>query len=72
MRPEQEFAIRAIENSRGDDLARARMTFAGCDEAVLDKQYGQSGKTRREILKEYEAHEEEVEAALAWLKSVKS
>lgn len=52
----KEVIKRAMENARGDDLERAKAAFRNCTETELDSEYGQSGKTRREILKEYESH----------------
>lgn len=53
MTPEQKL-IRIVEGAIGDDLERARAAFRQMSGAQLDQQYGQSGKTRREILKAYE------------------
>ena len=57
MTPEQKL-IQIVDNARGDDLYRARAAFRNCSEAELDKEYGQSGKTRRQILREYEQEAE--------------
>ena len=52
-----EFSIQAIKDLRhyiakakGDDLERAELFFKGAD---LDRQHGDSGKTRRQVLQEY-------------------
>jgi hypothetical protein len=65
----KETALRALENLRGDDLYRARAAFRNCTPDEMQQQYGQSGKTRAQIIGEYEAHEAEVNAAIAWVKS---
>jgi hypothetical protein len=59
-------ALRALENYLGDNLYRARRAFSGSN---LDEEYGESGKTKRQILAEYEQHEAEVKAAIAWVRS---
>ena len=65
----KEFVMRALNNHRGDDLYRARAAFKNCTMADMDKEYGQSGKTRMQILKEYEAFEEKWLEAQKWLES---
>jgi hypothetical protein len=49
---------------RSDDAIRARNAFRGLTPAQMTEEYGQSGKTRRQILEEYEAHERAVDAAI--------
>jgi hypothetical protein len=63
-------AVYALECARGDDLYRARNAFRNCTQAQLDEQYGESGRTRREILAGYEAHEARINAAIEWVKRV--
>ena len=53
MTPEQKL-IKIVEYAGGDDLERARMAFRGMSEAELNKQHGQSGQTRQQILIMYE------------------
>lgn len=53
----------------GDDLERARAAFRGLSPAQLAEQYGHSGKTRQEILYEYELDRAERMAALGWLET---
>jgi hypothetical protein len=62
----KEYAIRLLENARGDDLERARWAFRGLTPMQMAEQHGQSGKTRQEILGGYEAERVRYEAALAW------
>lgn len=64
------FTLRALENHRGDDLERARTAFRGLSAEDMDKEYGRSGKTRRQIIEGYERHAAEVDAAIAWVKSL--
>jgi len=63
-------AINALECARGDDLYRARAAFRNCTQAQMDMQWGQSGMTRSEILRQYEAHEAKINAAIEWVKRV--
>jgi hypothetical protein len=54
-----------VLSAMGDDLARASMAFDGLSDAALDEQYGQSGRTRREIwayYKQRRAEDEELRA----------
>ena len=46
--------LRILEGARGDDLFRAQLAFKGSN---LDEQWGQSGRTKREILAGYQEHE---------------
>lgn len=54
---------------KGDDTYRARAAFRGYTAEQMKEQYGQSGKTRAQILAEYEAHDAKVDAAIAWVRS---
>ena len=62
--------IRAVQNAKGDDLYRARAAFKGLSEKQINEEYGESGKTRNEIIAEYEAHESQHDAAIGWIKSI--
>lgn len=62
-------AIAALECFRGDNLQRAQSAFRGLSEQAMDEMYGQSGKTRWEILKGYQEHDAAVTAAIAWVRS---
>lgn len=66
----QKLAIQAVEQMRGDDLYRARMAFRGLTSKQMDEQFGQSGKTRRQILSEYELYDAKCNAAIGWLKTL--
>lgn len=67
----QKLAIQALENMRGDDLFRARSAFRCMTPAEMQKEDGQSGKTRAQALAEYEAHERKVNDAIEWVKGAK-
>lgn len=70
MNEHQKTAIQALENMRGDDLMRARRAFWNCSQEQMHELYGNSGKTRRQILDEYEARESRIDWAIAWVKGV--
>ena len=55
--------LKIVQNSKGDDLERALMAFRGMTQEELNKEYGQSGKTRQQILVEYYQEREEWKAA---------
>lgn len=65
----QNTILNALERYRGDDLYRARSAFRGLSDEEMDKQYGQSGKTKRQIVDEYAEHDSTVEAAINWVKA---
>ncbi len=70
MNEHQRLAIQAIEQLKGDDLYRAQSAFRGMNEKQMKELFGQSGKTRAQILREYEAHNAKCDAAIAWVKSL--
>ena len=70
MTSHKELAIKALENMKGDDTARAQRAFGGLSEAQMNEEYGASGKTRKEILGEYLAHDEKVDDAIDWIRSL--
>jgi hypothetical protein len=67
MNPKQT-ALQALEQMKGDDSYRARIAFRGLNDKQMQEQHGQSGKTRAQILAEYEAHDQKVQAAIDWVK----
>lgn len=46
----------ALLQANGDDLERANRAFSGMSDAELDKEHGESGRTRRQIWNEYKRH----------------
>lgn len=64
------FIMKAMNNARGDDLERATAAFRNCTAAQMDEEYGQSGDTRKQILKEYETHRQRWNEVNAWLSDV--
>lgn len=68
MNEHKQLALRALEQMRGDDLYRARAAFRNCTPEQMHQQWGNSGKTRAEILADYEAHDARVTAAVEWVR----
>jgi hypothetical protein len=48
--------IAAIDRARGDDFERAQHASGRMNDTELDKQYGQSGQTCRQVLQGYKDH----------------
>jgi hypothetical protein len=65
-----DYILRKIEATRGDDLERAKKFFAEFSEQEMNEQHGQSGRTRREVLKGYEESRALHDEAFAYLMSV--
>lgn len=57
---------KALEHFRGDDLLRARAAFKGLTAEQMAAPYGCSGKTRAEILRGYQEHNDRIDAAMMW------
>ncbi len=70
MTPEIQFIKNAMANAAGDDLERAERAFSKCSQEQMNSEYGQSGRTRRQILDEYKAHRQRWNAANDLLRSV--
>lgn len=63
-------AIRAMEQSMGDDLERAKSAFRNLSPQEMTQQYGHSGMTRQEIVDGYQRDRDERKEALEWLRKV--
>lgn len=63
----KKYIFRVLRNAVGDNLERARAAFRSSN---LDAEYGESGKTCREILETYERERVEHDAAVKWLKGL--
>lgn len=70
MRKEIETAIHALESYKSDDLARAKAVFKYHTQEQLDMLYGASGSTPRKILAKYQEKENEINAAIEYLKGL--
>lgn len=63
----KQLAIRALKRMKGDDLERARFAFKGFTPQQMQQQHGFSGKTRAEILAQYEEADAGIDAAIRWV-----
>lgn len=68
----QQRAIRALEQARGDNLERAKASFRGMTAEQMKEPFGMSGKTRMEILDEYTEHVADIERTIEWVKGARS
>jgi hypothetical protein len=67
----QKIAIKALEQMRGDDLHRLRYAFKNCSPKMMKEEYANSGKSRLEILLDYEKRDAEITEAINWIKDRK-
>lgn len=65
MNPDIIHAVKSQLGNAEDNLHRAKAAFRGLDEKRMGEQYGQSGRTRAEIVAEYTAEVERWKRALA-------
>lgn len=63
-------AVDALQNMKSDDLQRAQSAFRHCTEAELDGLYGQSGKTRRQIIQGYKEYNDRMDEAISILSAL--
>ncbi len=70
MNKHKQFILKQMRGSRPDNFYRAQAAFRGLSDDQMNEQYGQSGRTRREILEGYREHLTEWDAAIAWLEGV--
>ncbi len=68
----QEYVIGHMLDSQGDDLIRARRKFGMMSAEQRDKEWGESGKTPNQILKEYEDHNRKFAVAIHWLRNLET
>ena len=61
--------LRALSQHQGDDLARARLAFRGMTPEQMQEPWGQSGRTKQQVLDEYETHEAEISTCAEWVRS---
>lgn len=66
----KKYIISAVRNVTSDNLERANMQFSRMTEDQLDSEYGQSGRTCREIWNEYKEERELNQAALRLLNNI--
>lgn len=66
-----QLAIKALKNMRGDDLERSKRAFRNCSPEQMNQEYGESGRTRNEIINGYYEKATEINEAIEWIKKVK-
>lgn len=66
----KKLALQALWGLRIDDFERAKLAFRGLSDAQMDEFYGQSGKTRRQLLEEYADYAAKVERAVAEIEAL--
>ena len=66
----KEKLMRIVQGARGDDLERARHAFQGMTDKEMEKEYGDSGRTRSQILEGYRKEREEWMAVYELVKTV--
>ena len=64
----KEKLMQIVECAKGDDLERAERAFRGLTGDQLNEEYGQSGRTKGEILEGYRKERREWEQAYALAK----
>ena len=67
MNEHQALATRALGNMMGDDLERAIYAFRNCTPEQMQEEYGESGKTRAQVLSDYYARVDKIEKAILWV-----
>ena len=67
----QKIAILALVSFRGDNTERARRAFRIYSPEEMKMQHGISGKTRAEVLADYGRQAADIDAAIAWVRSIK-
>lgn len=66
----KQYIISIVKNATSDNLERANMQFGRMSDDQLDKEYGQSGRTCREIWNEYKDERELNQSALHLLDNI--
>jgi len=71
MNKHKQVAIKALRESKGDDLYRAKHAFKNYTNKQMNEPYGNyTEKTPTQILEEYEKREKAIDEAIAWLVSL--
>ncbi len=60
----KELILSAIEQSRGDDLCRAKRAFKGFTPEQMQEEHSCSGKTRQQILDGFRLHNSRCDVAI--------
>ena len=67
MKKPKEVILDALQQYKGHNLEKAEKAFRNLSSDELDKEYGQTGKTCRQILDSYKHRRDEVENAILWV-----
>jgi hypothetical protein len=68
----QQLAIKALRDTRGDDLERVRIRFAGCTpEQMAEPMAGLIKQSRQDIVDWHIERVAKIDAAIAWLEGLK-
>ena len=67
-----DYIFRALDSYEGDDLERAELSFKDMSSSELDKLYGSSGKTVREILDMYRENRRKHNQAVELVETLRS
>lgn len=62
-----DYIFRTLGRTDGDDLERCQAAFRGLSPQQMSSLYGESGRTRQEILDGYQINRDRHTAAVAWL-----
>lgn len=65
----KKLVLEGLQRLRGDDYERASAAFRNCTPTQMAEQYGQSGRTRQEILDGYRNHVKRIEVATAEIRN---
>jgi len=63
----KQLTLLALERMKGDDAERARWNFRGFSADQMELPHGRSGKSRRQVLQEYEQVERDIQEAINWV-----
>jgi len=63
-------ALDMLRYCREDELVCKQVFFRQFTPEQMEQQFGKSGKTRNQIVEEYQARIDQVDAAIAWVKAV--
>jgi len=67
----KQLSIKALKESKGDDLYRAEQAFKTYTDKQMNEPYGHYiEKMPKQILEEYEVHEIAIDEAISWLVSL--
>lgn len=66
----KELVLKILRNAKGDDLARAKHYFKNFTPEQMAQEHGVSGKTCAQLIEEYQAYEDKIDAAIEWVEKI--